>query len=67
MISFIAIPFFPAVAAIALGFASRQRIREANGSLEGEGLALAGIIVGIFNVALCLGLLALVLALATGG
>ncbi len=64
LVSFIAIPFFPAVAAIALGFVSRQRIREAAGRLGGEGLALAGIVVGIFNVALCLGVLMLLLALA---
>ncbi|NPV60849.1 MAG: DUF4190 domain-containing protein [Actinobacteria bacterium] len=63
--SFVILPFFPAVAAIALGFVSRQRIREGQGRLEGEGLALAGIIAGIFNVAICLGLLALALVLAT--
>ena len=62
--SFVIFPFFPAVAAIALGYVSRQRIREAHGSLEGNGLALAGILVGILNVALCLGFLVLILVIA---
>ena len=63
--SFVILPFFPAVAAIAFGFVSRQRIREGQGRLEGGGLALAGIIAGIFNVAICLGLLLLALVLET--
>jgi hypothetical protein len=33
--------------AVVLGFVARNRIRESNGTLTGEGLALAGIIVGI--------------------
>ncbi|MDI6829730.1 MAG: DUF4190 domain-containing protein [Actinomycetota bacterium] len=61
--SFVILPFFPAVAAIALGFVSRQRIREGGGSLEGAGLALAGIIVGVINVALCLGVFMLLVVL----
>ncbi len=63
--SFAILPFFPAVAAIALGFVSRQRIREGRGSLEGAGLALAGIIVGVINIALCLGLFMLIVVLTT--
>jgi hypothetical protein len=38
--------------AIVLGFVARNRIRESNGALKGEGLALAGIIVGIVGLVL---------------
>lgn len=58
--SFVILPFFAAVAAIAVGYASRERIRKSEGALEGDGLALAGILVGMFNVALIMALLLLV-------
>jgi hypothetical protein len=41
------IGIFATAAAIPMGFISRKRIRESGGALTGEGLALAGAIVGI--------------------
>jgi hypothetical protein len=38
--------------AIVLGFVARNRIRQSNGMLKGEGLALAGIVVGIVGFVL---------------
>ena len=55
--SFILLPLVPAVAAIILGYAARDRIRRSEGALEGDGLATAGIVIGIINVVLVLGLL----------
>jgi hypothetical protein len=50
--SFFIIPLFPAMAAIVLGYLSRDRIRKSEGRLEGESLALAGVILGVINVVL---------------
>jgi hypothetical protein len=47
----------PAVAAVILGYMSRDRIRRSNGMRNGEGLATAGIVMGIINIVLILGLL----------
>lgn len=55
--SFFLLPLLPAVAAIILGYAARDRIRSSKGTLEGEGLATAGIVIGVINVVLVLGLL----------
>ncbi len=56
------IPFLPAVAAVILGVMARKRIASSGGRLEGEGLVLAGIILGSLNLAFCLLLLLLVVA-----
>lgn len=58
------IPFFPAVAAVLLGMASRRRIADGGGAAEGEGLALAGIILGSLNLALCFLVLLVIAALS---
>jgi len=50
------------IAAIPMGFVSRKRIRESGGALQGEGLALAGAIIGIVATAGYLLLIVLVLA-----
>jgi hypothetical protein len=55
--SFLMLPLFPAVAAIATGFASRERIRNSEGCLEGNGLALAGILLGVLNLVLWVAIL----------
>ena len=55
--SFVLLPLIPAVAAIILGYAARDRIKQSKGMLEGEGLATAGIVIGIINVVLVLGFL----------
>ena len=59
--SFTILPFFTAVAAIVIGFVSRERIRKSEGLLEGNGLALAGILVGVLNLVLCVAILLAVL------
>lgn len=48
--SYILLPLVAAVAAIVTGFVSRERIRKSGGELTGDGLALAGILVGVSNV-----------------
>jgi hypothetical protein len=50
--SFVILPLLPAIAAIILGVMSRDHIRKSMGRLEGEGLAITGLILGIVNVAL---------------
>lgn len=55
--SFFLLPLIPAVAAVILGYAARDRIRRSAGTLEGEGMATAGIVIGIINVVLVLGLI----------
>lgn len=50
------------IAAIPLGFVSRKRIRESQGSLNGDGLALAGAICGIGGLVLLVGLWAFLFA-----
>jgi hypothetical protein len=44
--------FIPAILAIVFGFVSRSQIRNSNGTQSGEGLATAGIIVGLAWIAL---------------
>lgn len=46
------IGFFATVAAIPLGFISRKKIRESGGQLTGDGMAMAGIIVGSITTVL---------------
>jgi len=48
--SFAVFPLLPAIAAIILGLVSRDRIRSSPETLEGEGMALTGIILGIANL-----------------
>ena len=55
--SFLILPLFPAVAAIAMGFVSRERIRNSEGGLDGNGLALAGILLGVLNLVLWVAIL----------
>lgn len=46
------LPFFPfAIVAIVLGHISRSEIRKSNGRLQGEGMALAGLILGYAGIA----------------
>lgn len=46
------IPFVPSVLAVVLGGQSRQRIRASGGTLTGDGLAQAGVILGWIGIAL---------------
>jgi hypothetical protein len=61
------LPFFPAIAAIILGVKARERIRLDPDRLSGEGLATAGIVIGLIDVALVVGLLLIVLVVALAG
>jgi hypothetical protein len=54
------VPFFAGIAAIVCGHAARRSIRRANGATTGNGLAVAGLILGY------VGTILLVLAVATG-
>lgn len=60
---FVVFPFIPAVAAIILGLMARDRIGKNPVGLEGEGLALAGIILGLVNAILVAGLVILLAVL----
>ena len=40
--------------AITLGFLSRKRISESNGTLRGDGLAITGIVIGVVGVVLAI-------------
>jgi hypothetical protein len=64
--SFALLPLLPAVAAITMGFVSRERIRKSEGELDGDGIALAGILVGLANVVLIVAvmLIALIVVLS---
>jgi hypothetical protein len=50
--------FLPAVLAVVFGFVARSQIRQAGGSQGGDGLAIAGIIVGFAWIALLIILIA---------
>ncbi|MBE3096783.1 MAG: DUF4190 domain-containing protein [Planctomycetes bacterium] len=45
------IPFVPAILAIVLGGRSKEKIRASGGTLTGEGLAQAGVILGWIGIA----------------
>jgi len=58
------LPFIGSILAIIFGYAARKEIRQRPGELTGEGLAVAGLVlgwlmVGVSVLALCLGALAL--------
>lgn len=50
---------FGSIAAIPLGFVARRKIRDSNGALTGDGMALAGAICGIASVVIYVGFLVL--------
>jgi hypothetical protein len=56
--SFVMLPFIPAIAAVILGSIARNRIRANPAGLEGNGLAVAGLILGLVNITLILILVA---------
>ena len=64
--SFVILPLIPAVVAIALGYAARERIRNSGGTLEGGGLAIAGILLGIANMVLSVAVIAAILVHSLG-
>lgn len=52
IVSFLVCPVVAAVVALALGYGARSRIESSGGTLKGEGLALAGRILGWVNISL---------------
>jgi hypothetical protein len=52
IVSFVVCPVILAVVALALGYGARKRIEASGGTLKGEGLALAGRIIGWANIVL---------------
>jgi hypothetical protein len=53
IVSWLLLPFVAGLAAIICGHMARGEIRRSNGTLEGDGLALAGLVLGWINVVLC--------------
>lgn len=52
ILSFVVIPVVGAIVAIVLGRNARREIRQSGGRLSGDGMALAGIVLGWINLAL---------------
>lgn len=50
--SYLFLPFAGAVVALVTGYISKREIRNSNGTLEGDSLATAGLVLGWVNVAL---------------
>lgn len=65
IVCWVALPFIGALVAVICGHAARGEIRRAPpGSIEGDGMALAGLVLGWVHLALCaLAILAVVLLL----
>lgn len=54
IVSWIAIPFIGSIVAIITGHMARAEIRRSAGTLDGDGLAIGGLILGYLQVALCI-------------
>ncbi len=62
ILSWFALPLIGALAAIVTGHMARSEIRREAGRVEGDGLAIAGLVLGYGQIALCvLALIAIVL------
>ena len=58
MLSWFALPFVGAVIAVVTGHVARAEIRRARGTMDGDGMAVAGLVLGWANLAaIVLGLL----------
>jgi len=67
IVCWIAIPFIGAIVAIICGHAARAEIRRAPpGSIEGDGMAIAGLILGYLHLALLAMFLLLVFTVLGG-
>jgi hypothetical protein len=56
-----------AIAAVVLGHMARKQIRESGGTQQGEGMALAGLIIGYLFIALFVVYIVFVVVLASSG
>lgn len=52
--SFFVIPLIGAIAALITGYMAKSEIKKSNGTIEGEGFATAGIVMGWINIGLSL-------------
>ena len=67
IVCWVALPFIGALAAVICGHSARAEIRRAPpGAIEGDGLALAGLVLGWVHLALCV-LAIMAIALLFGG
>ncbi len=53
IVSWIMLPFVASVVAVICGHMARREIRDSGGHIEGDGLAIAGLVLGWVNIALC--------------
>jgi hypothetical protein len=60
------VPFFGSIAAVICGHLARKEIRQAPDRLEGDGLAIAGLVLGYLSIAMAV-LAVLALFLFFGG
>lgn len=60
-------PYILGPVAVVTGVRARNRVRESQGRLEGEGVALAGIILGAISMALIVLTIGLIAALVVAG
>jgi hypothetical protein len=51
--SWLLLPFVAGLAAVTCGHMARAEIRRSNGALDGDGLAITGLVLGWINVVLC--------------
>ncbi len=65
--SYMVLPFFGAIAAVIAGHVARKDIRQSDGRITGDGLALAGLILGYVHfglICLAVGIFLLILGAA---
>jgi hypothetical protein len=66
ILSWIALPFVGAVGAIICGHMARAEIRRSQGALDGDGQAVAGLVLGYVHIAVLM-LIAIAVVLFFGG
>ncbi|HJT97646.1 MAG TPA: DUF4190 domain-containing protein [Rhodanobacteraceae bacterium] len=67
VLCWIMLPFIGAVLAVALGHSARNEIRRAPpGRIDGDGLAVAGLILGWIHLALCIAAILLLILFLPG-
>ena len=66
LLSWLMLPLIGSIVAIITGHMARGEIRRSNGSLDGDGLAIAGLILGYLQIAL-IAILALIVLIFLGG
>jgi hypothetical protein len=54
ILSWVALPFVGAIVAVVTGHVARAEIRRGGGAMDGDGMAVAGLVLGWANLALVL-------------